>query len=72
MKHLKAFTLTELLVVIAIVIILGAIGFSVIKFNNNDFAEQATRNKMDVVDQKIKEYKLQHGTYPLSLDTDVQ
>lgn len=68
MKNKKAFTLIEIIVVIAIIAILSVIGFSVMSGNTDEMESTAEKNKMEILEQQVKDYKLKHGTYPTSID----
>lgn len=68
MKTKKAFTLVELLTVIAIIIVLMVAGISFMNLNQQEAKNQAVKNRMDVLEQQLKAYKLKHGTYPFSIE----
>lgn len=68
MKNKKAFTLIEIIVAVAILAILGTIGFMVMRNNDAQWKEQATQNKINVLQRQLEEYKVKHGTYPISIN----
>ncbi len=64
----RAFSLNELLIVIAIVTIL-VVGMMGLFRSNQPTNAQVVQNRMDVLEQQIKTYKIKYGVYPSSIKT---
>lgn len=67
-KPPQAFTLVEILIVIAIIIVLTVVAISFVNYSSQDASNQATENRLDVLEQQLKTYKLKYGTYPPALE----
>lgn len=63
-RHPRGFTLVELIIVISIIVVLAGITIAAIGGMNRAAAKKATATRLQFIEQKIEEFRLDNGRYP--------